>query len=399
MASKVGKRLAAAAMVAVLAIGGMGAAYAQESSAEQDAAQDSAQYASMEEWKEAYPEVFAQFLQHNIQTNTGNGTEWGGFENKDWSHGSLAVDEYNVLMSRGGVAGCMSCKSTNFNVLYDEMGNEAFAGVPEIDYWGETNYWDCNICHTSPDDLTLSTNMVYYNEVIADTFKDQEIEVQLCGQCHNSNGYYPMVTNAPDHMAFDPYKYGTDAEAITKRMLEVAEEYDGYDNYPAVYDETIGCALVTPDTNMLESFTGSVHDSAGLTCVSCHGAHSNVSPLKNEETMEFCVTCHGAMGVEDAEGMVAFVEQAQSELADAQSALKNRLGTVYDMLAEATAAGVEGDDIDQARQDYVYANAYFYWVTGYYVDFGTYVAHNPTATAQVIEQANALLDDAEKLLG
>ena len=83
---------------------------------------------TLAEWGAKYPEVYGDYLRTNYR----------GVENdtwvRNWSHSATKANEYAALAYGGNYdfmnwASCIACKSTAFNDIYDELGDDAFMGV------------------------------------------------------------------------------------------------------------------------------------------------------------------------------------------------------------------------------------------------------------------------------
>lgn len=354
-----------AVALALAAAGGAGAASTAQ-------AADSADEATYQDWKSAYPDEYGSFATHYYDHVDGDEESHFQFRYKQ--------DGYATATSRTGA--CMSCKSTSTNTLYAEYGDDFFAqSVEETGAEEKTEaYWDCQVCHTSIDDLTLGTNLVVFNTYGADEFAGVDEKVLVCGQCHNASGAwtYNVSSEAPLD-SWDPYRYGHDADAM----------YKAYTEDMSSVDEETGASLATLSYDDLEMFVDSTHASLGLTCVDCHmttttdgnnneftSHNASSSPLENPEALAKCVECHSAQGVETAQDMVDYYGEVESELADKMDEALAAQGQLHDVLAQATAEGVEGEAIDQARECYAQVHFFNQYVSSYRCEDRYRVAHN-----------------------
>ena len=328
--------------------------------------------ATYQDWKSAYPDQYGSFATHYYDHVDGDEESHFQFRYKQ--------DAYGTASTRTGA--CMSCKSTVATDLYEEYGDDFFSlSIEETDAENKAEaYWDCQVCHTSIDDLTLGTNLLVFNAFGSKEFAGVDEEILVCGQCHNASGAwtYNVSSDAP-LTSWDPYRYGHDADAM----------YKAYTEDMGTVDEETGATLSTLSYDDLEMYVDSTHASLGLTCVDCHmtttmdgngneftSHNASSSPLENPEALAKCVECHSAEGIETAEDMLTFYSDVESELASAMDQALAVQEQLHDALVEATAAGTEGDDIDQARE--CYAQVYFFnqYVNSYRCNDRYRVAHN-----------------------
>ena len=353
---------------------------------------------AMTAWKAAYPEVFAEYEQENWVTSEDYG------HTRNWSHSNTEATEYGGRAYSGlydymDWSACIACKSTYFNDLYNEYGDAAFTEMKETDIWKDVpSWWGCDTCHTSVDDLTLRTNMVYYENLVAPQWVGEDINTLVCGQCHNFSGVFYGTEGVDDHMAFDIYRNGTDPDGLYKTLVEYTLETGSESGFPGFIDPVTGAILVGNDQIDLESFMGSNHQKLGMTCVDCHGAHYNGSPLENEETLEYCLTCHESRGIESTAAMRDMVQAGEAELKEALVSARATHTELGELLAVATEAGQEGAAIDEAREKY--SKAYFdlMYVEGYNIDFGKKLSHNPAVMRELTAEAQTLSDESVQLM-
>ncbi len=352
-----------------LAVAGLSQAGAASTAQAADSGSDAAAY---QDWKSTYPDEYGSFATHYYDHVDGDEESHFQFRYKQ--------DAYATATSRTGA--CMSCKSTSTNGLYAEYGDDFFAmSVEETDAENKTEaYWDCQVCHTGIDDLTLGTNLVVFNTLAADEFSGVDEKILVCGQCHNASGAWTYNVSADAPLdSWDPYRYGHDADAM----------YQAYTEDMAALDEETGAMLSTLSYDDLEMFVDSTHASLGLTCVDCHmtttldgngneftSHNASSSPLENPEALAKCVECHSAQGIEDAGAMVAYYDEAESELAATMDEALAAQAQLHDALVEATAAGTEGDAVDQARECYAQVHFFNQYVSSYRCNDRYRVAHN-----------------------
>ncbi len=316
-----------------------------------------------------------------------------------------------VIESKGGPAengiyqSCVSCKSSRFNMLYEQDALGAFTN-PYDDESVELvdgQYWDCALCHAGEPGESVDSNLVYFNAMLGDRGGNLSAGEKACGQCHNSFDYERMVTAGDDIYHFDPYRYGFSADSLLQAALE-----DGLQSV----DEETGIETVMVFHPEMEFFQNSVHDSMGLDCTSCHmtktadengeaftNHDASGSPLENEVALQQCLTCHEAQGIGTTDEMVKMVRGKQEEAATLESNLDERLSELENEIRVAVAEGTKSTEaLEKARSNYTKAYYYLHYVRGRYADDGVKVAHNPVETFNLLERADELVSEGVGVL-
>ena len=280
----------------------------------------------------------------------------------------------------------------------------------------------CGVCHEADLEAGVSDNTSFWKTFISEESWNTYIDPDdaVCGQCHmlEPGSVYMMPEYAG---TVDIYKYGVGADEVLQAQLEAWDENpieltqvmfdNGFQVGASRIDPETG-ALIIGDNNkpILEMFQGSKHQMMGLTCTDCHmpkttaedgtvyTQHYACDPLDDPDTLQFCLTCHEAQGIESPEAMVEFVEGLQGELAQAQQALHADVTTLHDLLVEAVAADDVDADVLKAAQD-AYTRGLFYYqyqaqLTSGKADQGVTVAHNHDGIYEVIGKAQDVLQPA-----
>ncbi|MDR1015763.1 MAG: ammonia-forming cytochrome c nitrite reductase subunit c552 [Coriobacteriales bacterium] len=354
------------------------------------------------EYAERYPDEYASFV--------GGGTELEE-DGLVHSHASLRYRvETDEKLKESGLA-CLSCKTGDFNDLYASYGMEVFnMSYPEA-AGHVVEYWSCRTCHAgaAPTDGAGAT-LVTFTLPAVRLVAELDPESAACGQCHNALCDYARYLNGKDGRTLadlDPYRYGTDAEALRKATAE--------DGFAPMTDEATGDAIPYLGHPDIEIFQGSNHQQLGLTCASCHmptetaadgtafrNHNSSTSPLNNESAMRMCLDCHAGQGVADTVAMRSFVRQRQAELGTQEDELLAALDALQQRIAAALALGAAAPDpadLRAARAAYVDARYWYSFQRASAERPGGKVAHNPAAMRAYLADAQAKVDEANALLG
>jgi nitrite reductase (cytochrome c-552) len=364
------------------------------------------------EFKDLYPQEYATFIAGGVER------EADGLVH---SHASLRyrVETDEKLQDTG--ASCLSCKTSEFNQLYEGFGIEAFNMAYNEASGLIVDYFSCRTCHeTGKPAEKVGATSVAYKAYAAGFLSEIDPKSAACGQCHNATCDYTRYLVGKDDRpleSFSPYRYGTDADALRKAAIE--------DGATTFFDEEGGLGLFSLGHPDIELFQGSVHQKAGLTCASCHmpvlqddsgtatvSHNSSGSPFENEAAMRLCLGCHGDQGVSDTVAMRAFLRERQAGAAALEAAYEERLALLKGLIVARSAShdaaggsiaagqGIEAlgsatapDALDYARG--AYADAY------YYLQFqrasaetpGTKIAHNPTEMRSLLQKGMQRIEE------
>jgi nitrite reductase (cytochrome c-552) len=277
------------------------------------------------------------------------------------------------------------------------------------------DFWDCKTCHDDNMDSTVSSQIAFYNILGKDMKSQVSDKVNVCAQCHNGIVVYQdLIDENTDLEDFNPYRYGKDPDGLLRAFKE-----DGAN--PEI-DEATGIATYMAIHSYVENFSGSVHESMGLSCTDCHmpettskdgktyTAHNaSGSPLMNEVALEKCLTCHGQQdGIDTTTGMFYYVRQKQTDVATAKGVAQDKLGTLYDAILARVESGDSAHKValEKAKDMYTTADFYLEWAAMPHVAVGTLPAdgrgasapHNYTGMLSYFARAGAVADEALALL-
>lgn len=422
-----GKRLVVAtAALALCASLGVAAAFADDGVSVEEGT--SSETMTMQDWGEVYPLQWESYHQKSVKAD-GNthghydlqekllapvvrdGTDLiksedgyyqiSGFSwNEEIGAWVIDEDELGAVPANAFKMGCYSCKSSNFDLAYERWGAEIFTEDPTQEFIDliDGQVWDCASCHEGdPGDGNVDAQLTYWTQLARESFDELDPSERICGQCHNSLDYRSRITDQETMDGFSPYKYGFDLDSLYDAAVE-----DGI----YTVDEETGIILTCLDHPDVEFTQGSAMRELGVTCVDCHmpqttdpesgevytSHNASASPLENETALEYCLTCHGAQGIETTDEMAQMVRDLQAETAAVEDELEVKFDQAYGLIADAVAGGeVDEETLQQARDDYSRAEAYFHAVTGSGAN-GVKVAHNPGATETYNARTGELLD-------
>ncbi len=329
-----------------------------------------------------------------------------------WYVAASELDDLSVTRER---VGCFSCKSTVFNDVYEEMGAAAFTEPMNAEFEERLNgqIWNCETCHEAvelPDGSQglspqADARLVFWAQLSRGAFDRLDPGERSCGQCHNSLDHRRYIVDQETMDGFAPYRFGFGIDALYDAAMA-----DGI----YTVDEATGIKLSCLDHPEIELVQGSPMRALGVTCIDCHmpatdgpegeaytNHNASGSPLENEDALAYCLTCHGAQGIQSTQEMAEMVRELQDETTAVAQDLEERLERAYGLiLAACEDPSTDPEVLDRCREAYSRAEAYFHGTTGTPADepLGTKVAHNPPAIASYNAQAKALLDEIVSLL-
>lgn len=383
-----------------------GATEGESQSAASASATASSAAAKYQEWIETYPLQYASFASDNWIWKT------GADEGINVSHYSLKPEEYanSYKAGAGNTTLCASCKTSHFNDLVDEYGTGIYTEW-EIDHWDEIGaFWDCEMCHTSIDDLTLTTVNPLWEGWGEETFSGLDVEAKVCGQCHFIGGlwYVNLKSGEKQIEDIDPYRYGYDPDDIYKAAVE--------DSGRTTYDEASGTLYFRFEHNELDLYASSNHQSLGITCVDCHMTEdsdpetgetftshfASSSPMENETALEYCLGCHRNQGLETTADVREWYAGIVEEFAVEFDAAVDELAGLKATLTELTSAGASDEVLDPIREVYNQACFFLIWSdTNSFChngDSGDRIVHDPEEVRDCLARAEAKLAEAQELL-
>lgn len=316
-------------------------------------------------------------------------------ETKQWIVVDSELDDLSGTRERQG---CYACKSAEFDKVYDQNGAEIFTEKMTDEFVDQMNgqVWSCNTCHDGdPAASAPDAQLTYWTQLARDSFDKIDASSRVCGQCHNSLDYRSRITDQDKMDSFSPYQYGFDVDSLYQAAME-----DGI----YTVDEETGIELSCLDHPDVEFLQGSVMGELGLNCIDCHMPetqegektytyhNASASPLENEAALEYCLTCHEKQGISSTDEMVEMVRGKQAEAAATIEELDGKFEAAHELIKEANQnGGVDEGTLQQARDDYSLAEAYYHATKGGRDD-GSKVVHNPAATVDYYAKCGNLLD-------
>ncbi len=406
---KLGAAAGVVAALAALAMAGVAVSPAQQGQA-QAGGQTAASSGGTAELAELYPEQYASYAQHDYNR----------------SHSNMAADLDTGSEVKFQVF-CVSCKSSDYNALYETYGDELYAfdetgmAMTADELTAEEQVtleemWDCTTCHADPSgDMTqVGAQISFFNDLGRDFAASLPAGDAVCGQCHNALAAW-VVADDFSQATCDPYRYGTDADA----MLKAAKE-DGAQHWT---DAATGIVTYKGNHAIVENFQESTHAAMGLTCVDCHmqettgedgGAYTDHNAsgqvMYSNVKLGKCLECHqGQDNVSSVTDMFYWLRLKETQLSNAQGEAQKRLGELYDLILNAAEnpEGVDAAALEQAKDLYTTADYYIEWASMTYISRnnqtadarGVNAAHGYDGSMNYFARATNLAQQAIDLLG
>ena len=369
------------------------------------------------------------YLETNPEIKTlGKGYGYAKYYTEPASHVfSVWTVTHNGRVSDGAKtkAACITCKSPQYSNLVDMEGAEVHAR-PFNDVVGEIDEnISCASCHAN---TPMKDGKVYLEVDRAEWVRSMgadagnTIEGEVCGQCHCDYSMAPG-TSIPT----SPYDNGR-VDMVPEKALQWYDDHEFVDwTYASTGAKMLAIRhaeyefIYGGDNEILPQ--GSHMQNLGYDCGDCHMAtttaedgtvyasHEWISPLDNKELIDRdCSSCHA--------DIVAEVRAIQNEIDPATTVLGQRCeqyiknletkvateqddaanpGTKVLKLDEefATSNGIDATTL--ARLQWLQRASCYYWNLA--AAENSEGAHNPTYYKYCLDKGNALLDEADALLG
>lgn len=367
-----------------------------------------------EDWKEMYPDVYATY-QANADMSE---TKYGGSVPVDYleenpnlkefyegygfskqydrarGHNYALEDVLNTKRPKAG-ASCLACKTADFVVALEKDGvdvnsmdfDEFVDSKPDM---STISCYDCHMNDVPNIQVTRqhTKNAIEKGEMPSTT----KVETLACAQCHVE--YY--LDNETKEVIM-PTKYGVETDDMLKYYDEI--EFKDWEH------PQTGASLLKAQHPEFETFHGSAHEAAGLTCIDCHmpeveaedgsmvKSHHWTSPLKNKETLEnTCTACHKD---KDADQLIAWVEEVQGGVFDRTNEVSDKLKAYIDELAVHIEKGDLSEE-DKAKLQDIHRKAQFKW-DFVFVENGEGF-HNSNKAHKNLDEAEELVDEGMEIL-
>ena len=322
-------------------------------------------------------------------------------------------------------AACITCKSPQYSNLVD-MEGEAVHLRPFNEVIGEIDEnISCASCHAN---TPMKDGKVYLEVDRAEWVRSMgadagnTIEGEVCGQCHCDYSMAPG-TSIPT----SPYDNGR-VDMVPEKALQWYDDHDFVDwTYASTGAKMLAIRhaeyefIYGGDDKILPM--GSHMQNLGYDCADCHMAttkapdgtiyasHEWISPLDNQELIDRdCSSCHADIKAE--------VRAIQNEIDPATTKLGQRCEAYIKNLETKVATEVDDEanpgqkvlklneefagqnGIDSAtleRLQWLQRASCYYWNLA--AAENSEGAHNPTYYKYCLDKGNALLDEADALLG
>ena len=405
---------------------------------------------SMEDWIAAWPAQYYSFMDGKDDMD-----DMGGYIDKTGgthSHANLyqnfmirfTPDWQSIGSGLFTKSTCIACKGGKFNQWFEEDGYDVIYDRYNEKYTADTveqDVWSCNTCHSDISDPqgTVGAQLVTFELFGKSLANEVDPGTAVCAQCHNALGTYVNYRSIDgvdlETQEVDAYKFGTDPEGFVQGLKEQTTD-SGTENPEGKkwVDKELGIYawdLTHPD---VELYVGGNHDSLGLECADCHmstirtnmgGGYTKEdyetgqyttnnrtdsgttytshdasgSPLDSYSAMNMCLDCHKAQGVESAEEMVAYVHAAQDRFAERYAEVVATGDECLTALKEAISGNTkDAATLDKAREDFAMARTYAMFANGAPEKPGEKIVHNPDASFEYCDRAEALYEDIMKAL-
>lgn len=362
---------------------------------------------SASEWEDDHPEIYASYQENSEMEETAYGGsvpidylekypylkvlyEGNGFSidyQRARGHVYAMEDILNIERPKPG-ASCLSCKTSGFLELLDEHGIDANAmDFEEVDK-STMETISCYDCHRNEPGVVNITreHLNKALEGIDGEFEDGDL---VCAQCHVEYHLDPETKEVvmPSVSGLDP-----------QSMMAFYDEA-GYSDW---VHPVSGTELLKVQHPEWETFQGSIHNSMGVTCVTCHmpemegegeetlKSHHWTSPLKDGIEAS-CLGCHQD---DTVESLKERVENLQGEVEEKTNETALLIVDLIEELKNAESNGVSDENIAEARK--LHRAAQWYWDFVFVENSEGF--HNNALSHRLLDDARSLTEEALALL-
>lgn len=363
-------------------------------------------YLSAKDWESKQPNIYASYLQNAEMeaTTFGGSVQVDYLEKYPYLKTLYAGNSFSVdyLSARGHVyaiedimnterakpgASCLSCKTSAFVKHLEDNGVAGnamkFADVAKADM--ETI--SCYDCHKN-EPGTLHVTRAHLTAALEGIDKEFSPKELACAQCH-----------VEYHL--DPQTKAVVMPAVKGLTPTAMMAFYDEANYSDWTHPQSGTPLLKVQHPEWETFQDSIHEKAGLTCVSCHmpketaadgktfPSHHWTSPLKTIDTS--CLPCHKD---DTAETLTARVEGLQGGVEDKMNECGDLLVELITSLEQAAKDGKAEATLTQARAKH--RAAQWYWDFVFVENSEGF--HNNALSLSLLDQARTLTEEGLALL-
>ena len=353
------------------------------------------------DWESAYPEIYASYSMNSENDSAEDyvadypmiSTLFEGYGFAKFYGGArghtYVIEDVTSTGRPHAMANCFTCKTPDFTVTANEMGDAAYSLAFEDVLQQVNEPLSCYNCHGNTGSTLMVTHQ-YLAKALGCDLKQVDAATLTCAQCHVD--YY-----------FAPETKATTLPYTSLASMNPDDILDYYNNL--LVDGEVFADYVHPRTGVrqiminhpeFETYTGpgSVHNGT-FTCADCHMGtittadgstypdHYLRSPLENQELIDStCSQCH-----EDLPGKVHAIQEA----AEART---YEIGYQLEDLTEKLAAAVESgeytdEELDALRMSY--RSAQFYW--NFVFVENSEGAHNSKLTNDCLDKSEALIEE------
>lgn len=371
----------------------------------------------VEDWEGTHPDIIASYNLNNEMSETTYGGSvpidylkehpnlnefyegYGFAKQYDRARGHVygLEDVINTERPKPG-ASCLACKTADFVVALEKDGVDvnsmdfdqfldAHGGVEGM---STISCYDCHL--NDPGTIQITRNHI--NDALETGYiKDTtSIETLTCAQCHVEYYLDPETKEV-----ILPIEYGYE----TDDMLKYYDEIDFSDwEHPQT-----GAQLLKAQHPEMETFSGSVHEAMGLSCIDCHmpevegesgqtiKSHHWTSPLKNEEALkDTCLTCHSDKSTDE---LIEWVEDIQGDVTDRTNEVSDELVIfVRDLSEIKDNEDITEEDLEKLRD--IHRQAQFKW-DYVFVENGEGF-HNSAKAHKNLNEAEDLINEGNEIL-
>ena len=342
-------------------------------------------------WPEGKADLIADYPELVV---LGKGYGYAKFFTEAGGHTySLYTVMHNGRINAKTKAGCVACKSAQFNADAEQTGKKIY----KEPFWPVVKRYtegiSCANCHPNEWPGKLKVTRSQWKTALGNDADKHSLSGEVCGQCHCDYSMDPK-TGEPT----SPYN-----GVRTMTPDQALKWYDAHNYVDWVYEST-GAKMIAVRHSEYEynyGGKGNYMTNHGYTCADCHmpievaqggeayTSHYWQSPLDNEELLKTdCNRCHKDLKTE--------VLAVQKDIDGRTHRIGERAADFVHNFEAALASGkLSSTEIERLRT--IQRESIFFWNSAFAEN--SEGAHNPKMYTDVLDRAEKLLNEGDKILG
>lgn len=306
---------------------------------------------------------------------------------------SLYTITHNGRVSAKTKTGCIACKTAQFNMDVEKEGSKIW----KESFWPVVRKYTegitCANCHENTDPRKLKITRSQWITALGDEIDNNTLSGEVCGQCHCDYSMDPKTSEPTS-----PY------DGVSTMTPDQAIKWYDKNNYVDWEYPVTGAKMIAVRHSEYEynyGGKGNIMTNMGYNCADCHMprtkskdggsymSHYWESPLVNEDLMKNnCNRCHKDIKAE--------VRAIQERIDGRTQDIGQRAADfVHNFEAAVKNGSLSTSELNRLRT--IQREAVFFWNSA--MAENSEGAHNTALYTDVLDRAEKLLNEGDKILG